>query len=59
MEDPIAEEIINASLKQGDTLMVDYDKEADKIVMKVEKPKAPKENKNKEPKVDPPAPPAE
>jgi len=59
LEDPIAEEIINASLKQGDTLMVDYDKEADKIVMKVEKPKAPKENKNKEPKVDPPAPPAE
>lgn len=59
LEDPIAEEIINANLKQGDILVVDYDKEADKIVMKVEKPKTPKENKNKEPKVDPPTPPAE
>jgi ATP-dependent Clp protease ATP-binding subunit ClpC len=55
LEDPIAEEIINTNLKSGDTLMVDYNKEEDKITMKVERGKSPKESKTKEPKGgDPP-----
>jgi ATP-dependent Clp protease ATP-binding subunit ClpC len=54
LEDPIAEEIINSNLKQGDTLLVDYNKTEDKIQMKVEKPKASK----KEAK-DSPTPPEE
>jgi ATP-dependent Clp protease ATP-binding subunit ClpC len=55
LEDPIAEEIINTNLKAGDTLMVDYNKEEDKITMKVERGKSPKESKTKEPKGgDPP-----
>lgn len=56
LEDPIAEEIINASLKAGDTLIVDYDAEGEKITMKVEKPKTPKESKSKESKGDTEAP---
>jgi len=56
LEDPIAEEIINASLKAGDTLVVDYDAEGEKITMKVEKPKTPKESKSKESKGDTEAP---
>ncbi|MFN0032684.1 MAG: ATP-dependent Clp protease ATP-binding subunit [Flavobacteriales bacterium] len=64
LEDPIAEEIINASLKQGDTLLVSFDKAEDKVIMKVEKSKAAKESKAKEPKGDapqtpPPAPPTD
>ncbi|MGY4535761.1 ATP-dependent Clp protease ATP-binding subunit ClpC [Mucilaginibacter sp. UYNi724] len=31
LEDPIAEEILKGELTEGDTLMVDYDKEADQI----------------------------
>jgi ATP-dependent Clp protease ATP-binding subunit ClpC len=52
LEDPIAEEIINSSLKEGDTLVVDYDAEGEKITMKIEKPKASKESKSKESKGD-------
>jgi ATP-dependent Clp protease ATP-binding subunit ClpC len=49
LEDPIAEEIINTNLKQGDTLVVDYDKAEDKINMKVEKTKpSKKEEKSKD-----------
>jgi ATP-dependent Clp protease ATP-binding subunit ClpC len=55
LEDPIAEEIINASLKQGDTLLVDLNAEEQKIVMKVEKAKAPKKTEPKEPKPDSPS----
>lgn len=47
LEDPIAEEIITAHLKSGDTLLVDYDSKEDRITMKVEKIKAPKESKAK------------
>ena len=50
LEDPIAEEIINNTLKPGDTMVVDYNKTDDKITMKVEKAKAPKESKTKESK---------
>jgi ATP-dependent Clp protease ATP-binding subunit ClpC len=37
LEDPIAEEIINSSLQEGDTLMVDFDSTATQVVMKVKK----------------------
>ncbi len=37
LEDPIAEEIINANLQEGDTLLVDFDTHESKIVMKVNK----------------------
>jgi ATP-dependent Clp protease ATP-binding subunit ClpC len=47
LEDPIAEEIITAHLKSGDVLLVDYDSKEDRITMKVEKAKAPKESKAK------------
>jgi ATP-dependent Clp protease ATP-binding subunit ClpC len=47
LEDPIAEEIITAHLKSGDTLLVDYDSKEDRMTMKVEKTKAPKESKSK------------
>ena len=52
LEDPMAELIINSELLAGDTIAVDYDKEADKIVTTVkhpeptpeaEKPEAPEE----------------
>jgi ATP-dependent Clp protease ATP-binding subunit ClpC len=52
LEDPIAEEIINSSLKQGDTLLVDLNEEEQKIVMKVEKAKTPKKSEPKDPKPD-------
>jgi hypothetical protein len=34
-------------LKSGDTLLVDYDSKEDRMTMKVEKAKAPKESKSK------------
>jgi len=37
LEDPIAEEIINSNLQEGDTLVVDLDTETSKVVMKVNK----------------------
>jgi len=37
LEDPIAEEIINSNLQEGDTLVVDLDSETSKVVMKVNK----------------------
>jgi ATP-dependent Clp protease ATP-binding subunit ClpC len=52
LDDPIAEEIINGTVKTGDVLLVDYHKEEDKIVMKAEKPKPAKESKSKESKGD-------
>ncbi len=51
IEDPLAEEILNHSVKEGDTLMGDLDKENGKLVFALEKkekekaPKAPKEPK--------------
>jgi len=47
LEDPIAEEIISANLKQGDTLVVDIDGDS-KIVMSVEHAKPLKEGKSKD-----------
>jgi ATP-dependent Clp protease ATP-binding subunit ClpC len=51
IEDPLAEEILNHSVKEGDTLMGDLDKENNKLVFTLQKkekekaPKAPKEPK--------------
>jgi ATP-dependent Clp protease ATP-binding subunit ClpC len=53
IEDPLAEEILNHSVKEGDTLIGDLDKENGKLVFtlqKKEKEKAPKVPK--EPKQD-------
>ena len=49
LEDPLAEEIINSNIKVGDTLVVDFNKEDQKIEMKVEKGKpSKKEEKTKD-----------
>jgi ATP-dependent Clp protease ATP-binding subunit ClpC len=51
IEDPLAEEILNHSVKEGDTLVGDLDKENSKLVFTLQKkekekaPKAPKESK--------------
>ena len=51
IEDPLAEEILNHSVKEGDTLLGDLDKENTKLVFTLQKkekekaPKAPKEPK--------------
>jgi ATP-dependent Clp protease ATP-binding subunit ClpC len=51
IEDPLAEEILNHSVKEGDTLVGDLDKENNKLVFTLQKkekekvPKAPKEPK--------------
>ncbi|GAA4099380.1 ATP-dependent Clp protease ATP-binding subunit [Mucilaginibacter panaciglaebae] len=44
LEDPIAEEILKGELNEGDTMIVDYDKEADEIKI------SPKKASNKKPK---------
>ena len=48
LEDPMAEAIIKSSLKQGDILSVDYDKEKDEIVIKPKKSSNSKNKKLKE-----------
>jgi ATP-dependent Clp protease ATP-binding subunit ClpC len=45
LEDPLAEEIIKASLSEGDVIEVDFDKEKEEIKIKVNKPKAKKSKK--------------
>jgi ATP-dependent Clp protease ATP-binding subunit ClpC len=51
IEDPLAEEILNHSVKEGDTLLGNFDKENNKLVFTLQKkekekaPKAPKEPK--------------
>jgi ATP-dependent Clp protease ATP-binding subunit ClpC len=42
LEDPLAEEIINANLEEGDTITVTFDKAKDEIKIKVSKPKGKK-----------------
>lgn len=42
LEDPLAEEILNAKVKEGDTLQADYDKKEDKIKVSVKKAKGKK-----------------
>ena len=39
LEDPLAEEILNMHVKPGDVLMVEFDKEKDKLYFTVKDPK--------------------
>ena len=39
-EDPLSEEIINAQIKEGDTIKVSINKEKSALTMKITKPKA-------------------
>ncbi len=45
VEDPLAEEIINANLQEGDTISVGYKKDATNVNVKITKGKKPKEEK--------------
>lgn len=45
VEDPLAEEIINATLEEGDTISVGYKKDAVTVNVKITKGKKPKEEK--------------
>ncbi len=45
IEDPLAEEIINSNLEEGDTISVGYKKNADDVTVKITKGKKPKEEK--------------
>jgi ATP-dependent Clp protease ATP-binding subunit ClpC len=42
LEDPLAEEIINANLEEGDTITATFDKAKDEIKIKITKPKGKK-----------------
>lgn len=48
VEDPLAEEIINSQLKEGDLIKIDFNKKSDSIEIKIAKGKSPK--KTGEPK---------
>lgn len=48
LEDPLAEEIINANVEEGDTIKVDYDDKADEITVKVQKAKKKKKKESDE-----------
>ncbi len=50
IEDPLAEEIINANLEEGDTITIGYKKEKDEVQIKIVKGKKTKESE--EPKSD-------
>jgi ATP-dependent Clp protease ATP-binding subunit ClpC len=47
VEDPLAEEIINAHLDEGDTISIGYKKEKDEVTIKILKGKKPKESEEK------------
>ena len=47
IEDPLAEEIINASLAEGDTITIDLDKKKEEIKIKIDKPKGSKKEEKK------------
>lgn len=47
VEDPLAEEILNFNVKQGDTLIGDFDKELNKLVFKLQKKDKEKSSKSK------------
>jgi len=40
VEDPLAEEIINSNIKNNDTILIDFDKKKEEIVIKIEKAKS-------------------
>ena len=45
IEDPLAEEIINSTLHEGDTIAISFDKTKEEIVIKIEKGKKPPKKK--------------
>ncbi len=45
IEDPLAEEIINAKLAEGDTIAISFDKKKEEIIIKIEKGKKPPKKK--------------
>ena len=53
IEDPLAEEIINASLAEGDTITIDLDKKKEEIKIKIDKGTG-KKPKSKKPEEDKP-----
>lgn len=54
LEEPLAEQVLQGSLKEGDTLKVDRKAESDELSFSVVKPKAPRSKKggNSEPKAE-------
>lgn len=48
IEDPLAEEIINAHVEEGDVIKVDYNDKKDEVVVKVKKDKKPKKKESDE-----------
>jgi ATP-dependent Clp protease ATP-binding subunit ClpC len=44
IEDPLAEEIINASLVEGDTILLDHEDGKEELKVTIKKPKAPKKS---------------
>jgi ATP-dependent Clp protease ATP-binding subunit ClpC len=49
LEDPLAEHIISAELNEGDTIVADFNKKEEKIVMKIDKAKPSKDDKKETP----------
>ena len=52
VEDPLAEEIINSKLEEGDTIFVDYNKKEDDVTVKINKPSKSSKEKKEEKKED-------
>lgn len=48
LEDPVAEEILKGEIKEGDTLLADYDGKSEELFLKIKKSKAKKETKEDE-----------
>jgi len=48
VEDPLAEEIINSKLNEGDTITIGHKKDADEVYIKITKAKKPKEENKSE-----------
>jgi ATP-dependent Clp protease ATP-binding subunit ClpC len=44
IEDPLAEEIINANLVEGDTILLDHEEGKEELTVTIKKPKAPKKS---------------
>ncbi|MEQ9288950.1 MAG: ATP-dependent Clp protease ATP-binding subunit [Cyclobacteriaceae bacterium] len=48
LEDPVAEEILKGEIKEGDTLLADYDGKSEELFLKIKKSKTKKETKEDE-----------
>jgi ATP-dependent Clp protease ATP-binding subunit ClpC len=48
IEDPLAEQIINSNIQEGDTILIDLDKEKQEILIKTQKPSNKKKKKTEE-----------